>query len=49
MTAAGAERARICAILFTLNLTAAAQVMFPVNGGTPTLNPVTINNGAGDQ
>ena len=26
MTAAGAERARICAILFTLNLTAAAQV-----------------------
>ena len=39
----------ICAILFTLNLTAAAQVVVPVNGGTPTLNPVTINNGAGDQ
>src|SRR3990172_8284650 len=39
----------ICTILFTLNLTAAAQVVVPVNGVTPTLIPVTINAGPGDQ
>ena len=40
----------ICTILFTLNLTAAAQVIIvPINGIPPTLTPVTINAGAGDQ
>jgi len=39
----------ICTILFTMNLTAAAQVVVPVNGVTPTLTPVTINASAGDQ
>lgn len=32
-----------------MNLTAAAQVVVPVNGVTPTLTPVTINASAGDQ
>ena len=39
----------ICTILFTLNLTVTPQVVVPVNGVTPTLTPVTINNGVGDQ
>jgi hypothetical protein len=36
-------------MLFTLNLAATGQVVVPVNGVMPTLTPVTINNGAGDQ
>ena len=38
----------ICTILFTLNLTATAQVVVPVNGIPPVITPVTINAGPGD-
>jgi len=39
----------ICVMLFSLNLTAAAQGIVPIIGTPPTLTPVTINNSPGDQ
>lgn len=39
----------ISLILFSMSLTATAQVVVPVNGTPPTLAAVTINAGTGDQ
>ena len=36
-------------MLFSINLTAAAQGIVPIIGTPPTLTPVTINNSPGDQ